>query len=44
MSSTERFESCRVCGSDAIIFNRRVIQGKEVQVRFCNNCGAFDRL
>jgi len=37
-------ESCRVCGSDEIIFNRRVIQGKEIRVRFCNACGAIDHL
>ena len=37
-------ESCRVCGSDEIIFNVRMIQGREIRVRFCNACGAIDRL
>jgi hypothetical protein len=37
-------ESCRACGSIAIISNRRVIQGKEIQVRLCNACGAIDLL
>jgi len=37
-------ESCRVCGSDEIIFNVRMIQRKIIRVRFCNACGAIDRL
>lgn len=39
-----RHESCRVCSSDEIIFNIRIVQEKEVRVRFCNACGSYDRL
>ena len=44
VAEIEHPESCRVCGSDEIVFNRRMIQGREIQVRFCNACGAIDRL
>ncbi|MEO9319686.1 MAG: hypothetical protein ABI361_03335 [Nitrososphaera sp.] len=43
-SEKHHHESCRSCGSDEIVFNIRVIKGKQVQIRLCNACGALDRL
>jgi hypothetical protein len=44
MADNTQHESRRVCGGDQIIFDVRMIQGKEIRVRFCNACGSIDRL